>query len=498
MAVGSVVTAPSSNRILLSAGLVVSAALASMAVVVRAGTPSLVTGAAMIAFLTVCAALAVCERPTLTLGILTLYLGLADGYVKLRTGSQYATLGRDVLLYAVCLGMLTRALVRRNDMRLPPYAGLVIAYVLLVVVQMANPGNLGLGHALSALRPHIEFVPLFFIAYATIRTKSRLRGILVLLVVIGAANGVVSYVQFTLTPEQLSAWGPGYAEKIHGDAQLGGRVFYDNAGSGHVRPFGLGGDSGQGGFVGLLALPATIALISLAQNRWRWIALVLGFAVALAIITCQGRTVILGAMVTIITYVCLTVSARRLLPTLAGMAVAAGVVVAATSFAVDAGGSGAFDRVAQIAPSSLLKSADEQRGSSVTLAPRYAVELPFGAGLGSVGPAASPYSMLNGETEFNFLLVELGVAGAIALLALLGAFIRQALGGIRAIWDSDLRAMLAALAAPLLGMVVMFFGSVITSASPGAPYLWGVGGILAYWLGSPEARRALASPARSR
>jgi hypothetical protein len=165
---------------------------------------------------------------------------------------------------------------------------------------------------------------------------------------------------------------------------------------------------------------------------------------------------------------------------------------------VDAGGSGAFDRVAQIAPSRLLKSADEQRGSSVTLAPLYAVELPFGAGLGSVGPDALPNSMLNGETEFNFLIVELGVAGAIALLALLGTFIRQALGGIRAIWDSDLRAMLAALAAPLLGMVVMFFGSVITTASPGAPYLWGVGGILAYWLGSPEARRALASPPRSR
>jgi hypothetical protein len=497
MAVGSVVTAPSSNRILLTAGLVVSAALASMAVVVRTGTPSLITGVAIIAFLTACVGLAVCERSTLTLGILTLYLGLADGYVKLRTGSQYATLGRDVLLYAVCLGMLARALVRRDDMRLPPYAGLVIAYVLLVVVQMANPGNLGLGHALSSLRPHIEFVPLFFIAYATIRTKTRLRGVLVLLVVIGAANGVVSYVQFTLTPDQLSAWGPGYAERIKGDAELGKRVFYDNSGMDHVRPFGLGGDYGQGGFVGLLALPATIALISLAQNRWRWIALVLGFAVALAIITCQARSPMIGALVTIVTYVFLTVSARRLLPTLAGIAVAASVVVAATSFAVDAGGSGAFDRVAQIAPSRLLKSADEQRGSSITLAPRYVVEFPFGAGLGSVGPAASSNTPLNGETEFNFLIVELGVAGGIVLLALLATFIRQALGGIRAIWDSDLRAMLAALAAPLLGMVIMFFASVITSASPGAPYLWAVGGVLAYWLGSPEARRTLASPAHS-
>jgi hypothetical protein len=310
--------------------------------------------------------------------------------------------------------------------------------------------------------------------------------------VIGAANGIVSYIQFGLSPEELAAWGPGYADRVEGTEDVSGRVFFDESDEARVRPFGLAADSGQGGFVALLALPAAIALVSLTQGRSRWIALVLGFAVALGIVTSQGRTVMIGALVTVMAYAGLTVIARRLVPTLAALALFVIAVVAAISLSVDAGGSGAFDRVAEIAPSQLLQSAGEQRGTSITLAPDYAAEFPFGAGLGSVGPAATfgreDAPGLNGETEFNFLIIELGVAGAAVLLALFAALIGQTFRRLRAIGEPNLRGLLAALAAPLVGMVVMFFSSSITAGSPGAPYFWAIAGVLAYWL-EPSIRR---------
>ena len=474
------------SRRVITAAVATSAGLASMAVAVRVGSPSLVEGIAVTTFLAASAWMFFSERYTLTLAALTLYLGVVDGYLKLKTGSEYATLARDVLLYAICLGLVARAVVRREELRMPPYAAVLVAYVLLVLVQLANPETGGLGRGLAALRPHLEFVPLFFLTYLTVRTRARLRGLLVLLVVIGAANGIVSFVQFGLSPEELAGWGPGYADRIEGTDDVSGRVFYDGSDEARVRPFGLAADSGQGGFLALLAVPATIALVSLTRGRWRWIALALGFAVALGIVTSQGRTVMIGALMTVVAYATLTVVARRLLPTLAAIAVLAVAVWAATSLAVGAGGAGAFDRVAEIAPSQLIQSAGEQRGSSIMLAPDYAVEFPFGAGLGSVGPAATfgreGAPGLNGETEFNFLIVELGVAGAAVLLALFAALIGRTFRRLRAIGESNLRGLLAALAAPLVGMVVMFFSSSIMAGSPGAPYFWAIAGVLAYWL----------------
>jgi hypothetical protein len=201
----------------------------------------------------------------------------------------------------------------------------------------------------------------------------------------------------------------------------------------------------------------------------------------------------IGAVVAVVGYTVLTVVARRLVPTLAGMAAVAVALLAATSFSSDKAGAGAFDRVEQIAPSRLLDTAREQRESSILVAPTYLGQYPFGAGLGSVGPAAAvgreQERGLNGETEFNFLILELGIAGACVFLGFLAAVIGRTFRRLRAISDAELRALLAALAAPLLAMVVMFFGSTITAGSPGAPYFWGMSGVLAYWLRRSEVLR---------
>ena len=146
------------------------------------------------------------DRPMV---VFLLYLGLLDGFLKLRTNSTAVTLVRDVLLYAILLGFLARAALRRQKLRPPPMTGWILAFVMVVIVQLANPADQGLTHSLGALRPHLEFVPLFFVGYALLQSRKRLRTFFVIMLVIATANGVVGVIQLNLTPAQLSSWGPG-------------------------------------------------------------------------------------------------------------------------------------------------------------------------------------------------------------------------------------------------------------------------------------------------
>src|SRR5262249_9170155 len=151
------------------------------------------------------------ERYEWTLVALMLYLGLADGYLKLSTGSSNVTLVRDLLLYAIAAGALIRMAVRRQAPTLPPLSGWVIAWLVVVGVQLANPHDGTLLHSLASLRPHVEWIPLFFLGYLILRSRKRIRVFLVLLLVVASANGIVGLIQQNLTPQQLAGWGPGYS-----------------------------------------------------------------------------------------------------------------------------------------------------------------------------------------------------------------------------------------------------------------------------------------------
>ena len=155
------------------------------------------------------------ERYEWSLVVLILYVGLADGYLKLSTGSSNATLLRDLLLYAIVVGALIRFVVRGRTLELPPLSGWVFAWVGVVLIQLANPSNGTMMHSLSALRPHAEWVPLFFLAYFVMRSNARIKGFLLLLVVVAATNGVVGLIQIQPHPGRALGLGPGIRESDH-------------------------------------------------------------------------------------------------------------------------------------------------------------------------------------------------------------------------------------------------------------------------------------------
>jgi hypothetical protein len=492
------------NRFLVATGVGGAAGLVALGFTMQVGDPSIVVGVAIMAVLAACIWMFLSERYALTLGLLLLYLGLADGFLKLRTGNPQATLVRDVLLYAIVGGALARFAIAREGIRLPPLSGWPLAWVLVALVAVFNPGSYPFGHALPSLRPHLEFVPLFFFGYLIMRDQRRLRTMLVLLLVVGAANGVVGAIQFNLTPEQMAAWGPGYHNFILGGAEGGhvsGRVFVASDGEDRVRPFGLGSDAGGGGLIAMLALPAAIALIGAAWKRpsRAALALVLSAGVALAIATCQGRGVIVAAFVTVFGYALLSVTSRRLVPTLAGIAMAGLVVTFVISTVSKDSGSASFSRYQTIAPSKLVSATQYNRGTSLALVPAYLKRFPFGHGLGTAGPAAgfggNTHTGLNGENEFSFLVLEMGIAGLVIMVGFTLRLLMLAITRLRRIADDELRTTLAAVVAPVFGIFALFVGGPATAGSPLSPYLWFAGGVIAYWL--VDAVHRLEPPGRS-
>jgi hypothetical protein len=489
--------------------LVAGVAVTLFALVVAIKQPiQLKTAVEVIGLLCVAGWLFFNPRTEITLAVVMVYLGVLDGFIKLKTGSSHVTLARDVLLYAIVFGMLARKVVRKERFDVPPFAAWIVAWVAVVAVQVFNPSAQSFTHSLASLRPHLEFVPLFFLGYAVMRTKRRLKGFFLLLLVITAVNGAVSLVQFNLTPEQLANWGPGYSARVLGTGTTSGRLTFDaQTAAPRVRPFALGSDSGFGGLLALIAAPAALAFIGAAKSRrLRIAAFVLAGGLAVGLITSQGRTAIVGSVLAIVAFAALAAVSRRAVGMLIGL-VAVGLVTTLVVIGITgSAGGGALQRYDSIAPGKIVHTTLSYRSGTLSLVPGYIANFPLGAGIGTVGPAGSlspkQDTGLNGESELTFLLVELGLPG---LLLLLAFNLRVLIGGwglVRRVQDQELKMLLAALVAPLLALYVTAIINVDSATAPTSPYIWFASGTLAYWIvqrkrGAVAARREPPAPVRA-
>jgi hypothetical protein len=429
-----------------------------------------------------------------TLAVVLLYVALADGFIRLRTGTSELTLLRDGLLYAVVIGAVVRTLVRRDRVEVPPLTGWVVAFVAAVFIQLANPANGTLAHSVASLRPHLEWVPLFFLGYYVMRSTKRIRVFLVLLLVVATANGFANVVQLSMSLDELASWGPGYYQRVWGTGDVSGR--YYKAGEDRftgveilrTRAFGLGSDIGFGGVLAMLALPGGLALISLNRFGWRsWLYIALTGGAIFAVLTSSQRTAVVSAVVAAGAFALLA-SSRRRLPHLVTAVVLTGLLTFGVGSALSGGSIGALNRYYDIVPGQVLTTTYEARQGTLSLVPRYAAEFPLGAGIGSLGPAAGlggagrPNQELNGESEFTFLIVELGLLGLVALLGLNVKLLGGAWRRLRRMSDDRHQVLLAALTAPLFALLATWIVGAPTSNTPGSPYFWFVAGTLAYWL----------------
>lgn len=446
----------------------------------------------------------------LALAVLMLYLGLLDGYLKLATGSTVVTFVRDAFLFALVIGLLVRATVQGKRLPLPPLSGWVIAFAVLVFVQLGNPQAGTLIHSLAGVRTHLEFVPLFFLAAAYVRTTRSLRIFCILLAVIAAGNAIASWVQFNESPQQFAAWGPGYAERVLGTGAFAGaaRTFSTGVASqpGRNRPFGLGSDAGDGGLFAALALCGILALASFTRRRrYQLFAVAMALAAVVGIVTSEGRGVIVAAVIALIAFGVLTIRARNRLTSLLGLAIAVVASLFVIQAIVSAAGSAGL-RYSGLTPTSILNTTSKARGSSIAEIPYNLTTYPFGAGLGTAGPASSAPGASqvtltktpDTETEFSFLIVETGIVGMLVVTGFTLTLLALGVRRVRREPDREARVLLAAVVAPLASIFALFFSSDVSVSVPTGPYLWAVAGIISYWLiALPATRRRAAASAKS-
>jgi len=447
-------------------------------------------------------------RLEVTVTILGVYLGCFDGPLKLFSGGGNATSAvRDGLIFAVGLGALLRHLAQTRHTKLPPLYGWVLGFVLIVLLEALNPNTSGTLKILGGFRQQLEWVPFFFFGYLLIRSRDRLRKLFIVLALIAAANAVVSAYQARLSPHQLAAWGPGYSEKVLGANGISGTTFA-SGGSGRVRPLGLGSDIGFGGAVGVIALPGALVLLATARPRKRWLYVLLCLAALLGVGVSLSRTDVLGAVVTLVAFAALSFSVgRRVAKPLAALIVILLLTIPLATVVTSTEGSAIFSRYSSIAGTQAASSSTGYKSVSLAQIPIDIGAAPFGFGLGTAGAASSfggrTTVTLEGhgfssETEFNFIMNELGLPGLLLWVSFsvyLGLLVVRRLGRVE---DVESRLSLAAVFSVLAGLTVMGFAGAFSAGSAGGPYFWLAAGIAAYWLAAPaRARRTAASLAAS-
>jgi O-Antigen ligase len=415
------------------------------------------------------------------LGLMLLFLGLVDGALKLQANSELPTIARDLLLYALVAGMAFRA---RGPLRLPALGGWVVAWTAVILVQLANPDNGTAVHSVASLRQHLEFVPLFFVGFAALRTHGSLQAFFGLLLAVAAINGAVGAYQSSLSPDELSDWGPGYSTLLSGEAP---RAAEGPQGEQRVRPPGLGSDMGFAGILGATALPGGIALLlTLRRRPWLSALVVLGLVGAIVgVLTSESRSAVITAVVIVLAMLGLIAVARQAKRSIIGICLAVAVIGVAV-VAVDSYDSDAFHRYKSIAPNQAISTVHESRAGTWASIPDYMEEIPLGAGIGSVGPAAGLWDTRevewNAESQFTFLIVEAGMPGLVIFLLFQAALARAVVSGLRRERDPRTAVLLAAVAAPLVGYAVNWLVGVNTTSTPNSAYLWLAAGLISYWL----------------
>jgi hypothetical protein len=95
---------------------------------------------------------------------------------------------------------------------------------------------------------------------------------------------------------------------------------------------------------------------------------------------------------------------------------------------------------------------------------------------------------VSAETEYNFLVDELGLPGLVLWAALTIRLLLLMLPGLRRVQDVEMRIYLAAVTSTFLAFTLVGFSGPTMSSAAFGPFFWTTVGIAAYWF--IEARRA--------
>jgi hypothetical protein len=439
------------------------------------------------------AAFVASRRLEVTVTLLSVYLLLLYGPVKLGLGGGTVAHGADdILILAVCIGALMRLAVRREPVRLPPLSGWLLAFVGTVALEAFNPKTGGLLKVLGGLRQQLHWVPFFFFGYLLVRSKRRFRQVFLLAGVCALANGVVAAYQTGLSPQQLARWGPGYAElyQPHSVGQKGSLAQdYVYEGEAHTRPPGLGDYSGFSGGIGLIALPGCLALLATWRSRRRWVVAVLALGAIVGVATAGGRTQVIGAVLSVTAFLLLTaLGGRRARRPLGALLIVLAIAVPFGGLFVSVLRNGAFGRLGTFEKSPISGIVTHKSGGLMHIPADLALN-PYGIGLGTTGAVGSfggksigQGQGISAETQWNFIADELGGPGLVVYALLAIYIVVLVVRRLPAVRDDELAILLAGVFAPFVALIFIGFSGPTLNSTADGPLFWFAMGIAAYWL----------------
>lgn len=412
------------------------------------------------------------------------YALLLDGFLRLSLDRDLRIV-RDIFPAVLIALLIADVAVRGRRLPRLPMLAAVAAFTTIIIAQVFHPAEVSLTKGIQATRPHLEYVVLFIVAAIVLKDNRRLEHLLLLIACCGAINGAVGLTQSQLAPEQLASWGPGY-ETLVLDANANSvgraaRVFTDDAGTVRIRPPALGSDAGFGSTVGLIALPAALALILLLHGPRRYLAMACVPLIVAGIATSQIRAGVVGAVFATLVFL-LLISLRRgggqALLVLAGVAAAA-----AFTFSIAVKGEINTDRYQNIAPGELTSTFGSDRGGSYKFTPGYLVAYPLGAGVGTAGPGgsigASRTVGKNAENGINFLLLEAGIPGMLAMFGMYAAALFYGLRLTRPRAPRRDTILIGALVGPIASMALLFSSGPVMIGPPFTMYFYTAAGCIA-------------------
>lgn len=307
-------------------------------------------------------------------------------------GTQPFRLPLRVGAFLISFGLLVYWYFRRpheqNDTPHPARPW-ITAMLVLVGLMIFHPSTSTLAGGLASLGLYVCVVAPLYWAPGMVRTPTRLRRVMALLLVCNGLNASVGVLQ-VYDPER---WLPDEFSRVVTESEMGlGAVSYEGRdGRQVVRPPGLfdtpGGVAGPGAYAALLGL-------IFAATRFRWwqrLACVgLAFAGLAAIYLSHVRVSMVVAAGMIAAYAFILLVQRRSARATLFTSVAGVMLVGAFTFAVLLGGTATFERVRTLLAGDPLDLYYQSRGGQLAVAFNESLFMfPFGAGLARWGMAGA-------------------------------------------------------------------------------------------------------------
>lgn len=397
-----------------------------------------------------------------------------EGMLKLM--SNYATMyyvAREAILVIIFLRWVLGEMVRgRREGAVPPATIPMALFLMVCLVQFANPYSMGLFASIVALRLHVTPMALYFIAPSLVRTRGDVSRFMHFFLVLGVLASLFTVWQSRQSRSEIEQYGEPYK-------QLAGKYYWeDSAGEFQVRPFGVSSLGGGSGAFGQILLPIALGVLLGGRPLLRKIAVAGGI---LLLVTCVYLSVIRSAVM-------ITIFEVTLLLLVLIMAEKGRPILRACLLAVLLGGGimliarhsdAALLRRYRAAGGDPVQSFWTERGKSFLTAWDYAQSVPWGIGLGRVSGAGrflksalpTPVPVWT-ENYLSAMILETGLPGLGLILWIIATLLRQSYLACSRVQDRELRPVAWGCWASLVGIALTGLAGPMLCSPPHNVFFW--------------------------